>query len=357
MTGAPLRVAYDAGPLLNPATGIGRYTAELAFALEALGVQVKRYAFALRGAPPEGVARMRIPGRAARMAWRRFDRPAVQRLTGDVEVVHGTNFVLPALGGAPAVVTVHDLSYLRDDVYPGGEFLRDAIPWSLRRAAGVIVPTQAIATELTERYGTDPERITVTHEGVSEHFFGASPLSDTALGRLGIPGPFALAVGTLEPRKNLARLIEAWKAAAPSLPGWSLVLAGPKGWGPELAETPGVMPIGRVPEEMLPGLMAAAGIFCYPSLYEGFGLPPLEAMATKTPVLAGRYPAAEEVLGEAAVLVDPLDVDALAEGLLRLSDPAEAGALGFAGRARAAGFDWLTTARRSLEAYQKAIGP
>lgn len=355
MTSAALKVAYDAGPLLHPATGVGRYTAELAIALEALGVEVKRYAFALRGAPPHGVARMRIPGRAARAAWMHLDRPAVQRLTGDVSVVHGTNFVLPALGGAPGVVTVHDLSFLRGDVYPGGEGLREAVPWSLGRASQVIVPTRAIAAELQERYRTPEERIWVTGEGVSERFFGATPLSETALGRMGIPGPFALAVGTLEPRKNLARLIEAWKLASPSLPGWRLVLAGPTGWGPELPETAGVMPIGRVADEMLPGLMAAAGIFCYPSLYEGFGLPPLEAMATKTAVLAGRYSAADEVLDEGALLVSPLDTDALAAGLVTLSNPAEARALSFAGRAQAARFTWQGAARRTLEAYRAAV--
>ncbi|MGI8408164.1 MAG: glycosyltransferase family 4 protein [Actinomycetota bacterium] len=355
MTTAALKVAYDAGPLLHPATGVGRYTAELAAALEVLGVEVKRYAFAFRGAPPHDVARMRVPGRVARAAWKRFDRPVVQRLTGGVSVVHGTNFVLPALGGAPGVVTVHDLSFLRDDVYPGGEGLREAVPWSLGRASQVIVPTQAIRVELQERYATPEERVCVTSEGVSERFFGATPLSEAALGGLGIPGPFALAVGTLEPRKNLARLIEAWQLASSSLSGWRLVLAGPTGWGPELPETAGVMPIGRVPDEMLPGLMAAAGIFCYPSLYEGFGLPPLEAMATKTAVLAGRYPAADEVLGEGALLVDPFDIDAMAAGLVRLSDPAEARALAFTGRAQAARFTWLDTARRTLGAYRAAI--
>jgi glycosyltransferase involved in cell wall biosynthesis len=258
--------------------------------------------------------------------------------------------------GAPGVVTIHDLSFLRRDVYPGGEFLRDAVPMSLRRAAHVVVPSQAIANELTEQYGTPAASITVTHEGVSEHFFGASPLSDTALARLGIPGPYALAVGTLEPRKNLVRLLEAWNRAAPDLNGWRLVLAGPKGWGPDLPETPGVMPLGRVDEAMLPGLMAAASIFCYPSLYEGFGLPPLEAMAAKTAVLAGRYSAAEEVLGDAAHLVDPLDIDDLAAGLVRLADPGESRALALAGRAQAAGFTWHRAARRTLEAYRKAAG-
>jgi glycosyltransferase involved in cell wall biosynthesis len=105
---------------------------------------------------------------------------------------------------------------------------------------------------------------------------------------------------------------------------------------------------------MLPGLMAAAGIFCYPSLYEGFGLPPLEAMAAKAPVLAGDYSAAREVLGEGALLVDPLDVEAMADGLLHLADPEAARSLAFAGRAQAAGFTWLDTARRTLEAYRRA---
>ncbi|HEX2050200.1 MAG TPA: glycosyltransferase family 1 protein [Actinomycetota bacterium] len=349
-----MRVAFDAGPTLDVQTGVGRYARELGDALEAIGVDVRRYAVALRGRAGPDIARVRVPARAAQWAWRRAGAPAVTRATGPVDVVHATNFVLPALGSTPGVVTVHDLSYLRPDAFPGAGRLRELVPWSLRRAARVLVPTEAVRAELAAHYGVPADRVDVTPEGVSPVFFGATPLSDVQLDGLGLRPPFAVAVGTLEPRKNLARLLRAWRAAA--LDGWTLALAGPRGWGGDLPETPGVVPIGWVGDATLPGLLAAAEVFCYVSLYEGFGLPPLEAMAAGTPVLAGRYSAAPEVLGDAAVLVDPLDEDAIAHDLAALAGDADRRrALARAGRARAVGYTWARTALTTLAAYRAAL--
>ena len=352
-----LVVALDAAPLLGVETGVGRYTRELGHALEAQGVEVKRFAFALRGDDVPDVTRMRIPARAAQLLWRRgASRPSVRSLVGDATIVHATNFVLPALEDQRGVVTVHDLSYLDDRVFPGGERLRDLVPWSLERAGAVITPSETMRGELLEAYPVAPERVHVTPEGVSPVFFGAAKLADGALARLGIHPPFALAVGTLAPRKNLATLVSAWELARPALQEWTLVLAGPTGWGPGLPETPGVRPIGWVGDETLPGLLAAAEVFCYPSLYEGFGLPPLEAMAAGTPALVGRYSAATEVLGDAALLVDPLNVEAMAEGLVTLAtDGARRRRLSMAGKARAVGYTWARTARCTRDAYKAAL--
>ena len=349
-----MRVAFDAGPTLDLQTGVGRYARELGLALEGAGVDVRRYAVALRGRPAPGVARLRAPARAAQWAWRRAGGPAITRLTGPVDVVHATNFVLPATGPTPGVVTVHDLSYLGPEAFPGASRLRALVPWSLRRAARALTPTAAIRAELCERYGFPEDRVDVTPEGVSPVFFGATPLSDVQLDALGLRPPFAVAVGTLEPRKNLRRLLRAWRAAA--LDGWTLALAGPRGWGEELPETPGVVPIGWIGDETLPGLLAAAELFCYVSLYEGFGLPPLEAMAAGTPVVAGRYSAAPEVLGDAAALVDPRDEDAIAAALEALAgDAARRRALARAGRARAVSYTWTRTALTTLAAYRAAL--
>jgi glycosyltransferase involved in cell wall biosynthesis len=315
---------------------------------------MRGYAVAMRGRSVAGVARWRVPARAAQTLWRRFGRPTIAGLTRGADVVHATNFVLPPTGGPPGVVTVHDLSYERDDTRPGGARLRDLVPWSVRRAARVLVPTAVIGREVVDRLGVDPKRVAVTHEGVAPAFFGATPLGDLALEGFGIRRPFALAVGTLEPRKNLARLLEAWQQARP--PGWQLVIAGPRGWGPALPATPGVKLLGWLGDDTLPGLFSAAGLFCYPSLYEGFGLPPLEAMATGTPALVGRYSAAPEVLGEAALMVDPADADAIADGLRRLADDdALRQRLAAAGRVRAAAFTWERTARATLDAYRAAL--
>ncbi len=351
-----MRVAFDAGPLLDPQTGVGRYVRELGAALELQGIELVRYAVALRGRAGVPIARWRAPARAMQAMWHRVGGPGVERLVGRVELVHATNFVLPVLRSTPGVVTVHDLSFYRDDTFPGGKRLRELVPWSVGRAARVIVPTAAIGEEVCGRFGLDHDRIAITPEGVSSLFFGATPLSDEALSRLGVRRPFALAVGTIEPRKNLSRLLETWDRVRAELTQWQLVLAGPPGWGPRLPETPGVVPLGWVGDETLPGLLAAAGVFCYPSRYEGFGLPPLEAMAAGTPVVAARYTAAPEVLGEAALLVDGADGEALADAVVSVAtDDALRSSLVVAGRARASAFTWEATARATIAAYESVF--
>lgn len=351
-----MRVAFDVGPVLRAPTGVGRYAGELGRALEARGVTLRRYAISWNAPSAQGVTRWRVPARLVQSAWLRFGRPIPNRLVGGSDVVHATNFVLPPCPGAAGVVTVHDLSFYRDDVFPGGDRLRELVPWSLGRASRVIVPTAAIRAEVTERFGFPVDRIDVTYEGVAPVFFGAAPLSETALGKMGIPGPFVLAVGTIEPRKNLVTLLRAWRTASDALEGWRLVLAGPRGWGPELPETSGVIPLGYVGDETLPGLMSAADIFCYPSHYEGFGLPPLEAMAAGTACIVGRYTAAEEVLGDSAILVDPGDVDGLARSLVDLAVRADTRReMALMGRSRAATYTWERTAAATHEVYRAAL--
>ncbi|MDQ3987076.1 MAG: glycosyltransferase family 4 protein [Actinomycetota bacterium] len=354
-------VAFDSTPRLDRRTGVGRYTTELARCIALLGADVRPYAVALRGRwddLPSGArpgVRLRLPARFVHYLWRHTGAPSLERLTGPVDVVHGTNFVLPP-SSAAGVVTVHDLSFYRDDTFPGGRRLRDLVPWSVERAKKVVVPSAAVQQEVVERFEVEEERVAVTHEGVSPVFFGATPLATTALGGLGVRPPFALAVSTLEPRKNLVRLLQAWEAAADDLEGWNLVLAGPQGWGPALPKTPGVVLTGWLGDATLPGLLSAAEFFCYPSLYEGFGLPPLEAMAAGTPVLAGSYPCAPEILGDSALLVDPTSVDAMASGIaLMATDDRLRKRLAQAGRLRAATYTWEATATATLRAYREAM--
>ena len=351
-----LRVAFDSGPLLDPPTGVGRYARELAHSLSDAGVDVRPYAVSLRGKSDISMNRMKLPARFVHKAWLRAGRPAADRLVGDVDVVHGTNFVLPPTK-MPGVVTIHDLSFLRDDAFPGAAAWARMVPWSIERAERVVTITDQVAGEIVDHYGTDRSKIVVTHLGVSPAFFGAAPLSEASLHRLGIARPFVLAAGTLEPRKNLPRLLAAWGSLGSEKDGWSLVVAGPKGWGPGLARTEGVVLTGWVGDETLPGLLAAADVFAFPSLYEGFGMPPLEAMAAGTACVAGTYNAAEEVLGDAAVMVDPLDASAIAGGLATLmSDEAQRRIFALAGKARAAAFTWERTARDTLAAYEQATG-
>ena len=354
--GQGLRVAYDIAPLLDPPTGVARYARELAGSLELRGVELTRYAVSLRGGRDSSAARWRVPARIAQMAWRRFGEPHIERLVANVEIVHATNFVLPALRRARGVVTVHDLSFFREDVFPGGDRLRTLVPWSVRRAAKLLVPTKAVADEAAQRFGCPLEKIHVTHEGVSAAFFGATPLGTKVLERMGIPGPFIVGAGALEPRKNWHRLLEAWRLAADELKGWTLVLAGPKGWGRDLPRAEGVVLTGWVGDETLPGLFAAADVFCYPSLYEGFGLPPLEAMAAGTPTLVGNYPCAKEVVGDGALIVDALSVEGIKEGLLHLAgDASLRRRLALAGKARASKYTWEQTSAATIKAYRAAL--
>lgn len=352
-----MRVAYDCHSLLTSPTGVARYTRALAGALEEMGVELRRYAVGWHGSPPEGVRHWRLPNPIVHRAWRFASAPTIRRLTGDVDLVHGTEFVLPPLGSEPGVVTVHDLSYLRDDSFPGARRLRQMVPWSLERAARVIVPSRAVATELESHYDVEG-RVAVVHEGVGEEFFDARPLDVARLERLGVTPPFALVVGELQPRKNLPRLLEAWTSARAAIPGWTLVIAGPAGWGPEVAAVPGARVVGWVPDEILPGLMAAAGMFVYPSLYEGFGLPPIEAMATGAPVVAGRYGPAEELLGDGARLVDQTSTRALADALVELArNDVAREELASKGRMRARRYTWERAAESTLQTYEAALSP
>ena len=214
------------------------------------------------------------------------------------------------------------------------------------------MPSQATAAECVAA-GFDPGRLRVVPWG---HDVRAATGDEVmaARRRHELPERYVLFVGTLEPRKNLRRLVDAWRrVAAPEVP---LVLAGPDGWRDGGVAGPGIRSVGFVTGIERDALYAGAAVVAYPSLREGFGLPVLEAMAQGAPVLTSSGTATEEVAGDAAVLVDPLDVDAIAAGLATLlDDPAAAAALGERGRARASTFTWARCADGYAEAYGAAV--
>jgi glycosyltransferase involved in cell wall biosynthesis len=368
-----LRVALDATPLIGRTTGVGAFCSGV---LEGLvrRVDVTTTAFAVswrrRHAIDErvpfgvAVARRAMPARPLHAAWRRMEAPPLEWFVGATDVVHGTNYVVPPTRRAARVVTVHDLTTVRYPQLCNSETL--AYPGLVRRAlahgAWVHTHSAAVAAEVVEVFGADPARVRAVASGVP-------PLSApdaSAPSRCLPPGVarYVLAVGTAEPRKDLPGLVAAFDLVAAERPDLGLVLAGPEGWGSAELERAldaaharaRIVLTGWVDDATLAGLLRGAAVLAYPSLYEGFGYPPLQAMAAGTPVVATRTGAVEEVLGDAALLVQPRDQVALAEAVVSVVDSDEtAAALRVRGLARAATFDWAQCAAGLVDLYRDAV--
>jgi glycosyltransferase involved in cell wall biosynthesis len=268
----------------------------------------------------------------------------------------------------PSVVTIHDLGYLS---FPAAHTARRRLElhlttrWSLRAARQVIAISQATKDDLLRHYGADPARVSVVHHGLSAGFRPAEPPAVAAArARHGLAAPYLLYVGTVQPRKNLQRLIEAFALVAAEYADLSLVIAGRRGWLTEAIERRAgqlglasrVRFLGYLPDEDLPALLSGAAAFVFPSLYEGFGMPVLEAMACGAPVLTASDSSLPEVAGDAALLVDPTDVHAIAAGLRQIvGDERLRADLRARGLARAAAFTWERCARETLAVLLDAL--
>jgi glycosyltransferase involved in cell wall biosynthesis len=293
-----------------------------------------------------------------------------------VRVFHATEHLLPVLRQARSVFTLHDAAYLH---YPQFHlprnrlFLRLMMPRFLARADAVIAISEFTRRDAERIYGVRPERLHVIPEGVEARF---RPIDDTEVlgqvrARWRLPEHFILCVGTIEPRKNLLTLIEAYAAllGRGEAQDVGLVIAGGKGWlYTEFYDRLRALGLegratltGYVPDDDLPALINCAQVFAFPSVFEGFGLPPLEAMACGVPVVCSNASSLPEVVGEAGLLLDPRDTGAWVEGLRRLLvDGALRARLRAQGLARAAGFTWDAAARQTQAVYQavlKAAGP
>ena len=301
-----------------------------------------------------------LPRRALYDAWHRLRSPSVQRLAGPVDVVHATGGVVPPPGRAGLVVTVNDLAFLsRPEWFTrrGVRFATRGFHLARAQAAVVIAPSHATADDL-RAHGVEPERIRVVPLAAAAVTAGAAEV-EAMRARYRLPEVFALWVGTAEPRKNLTGLLRAAERTSTAVP---LVLAGPDGWGLDAAELVAgaackVIRLGFVPQRDLPALYAAARVFVYPSLMEGFGLPVLEAMAQGTPVVTSAGTATEEVCADPASVVDPTDVEALAAAVdAVVDDDAEHSRRSAAARTRASAFSWSATAAGVRSAYEEAGG-
>lgn len=367
-----MRIGIDATPLLGSLTGIGTYTHHLVRSLRDGWPDdtLVATAFSWRGrdalasAVPDEVevASRPAPARALRSAWSYGERPPVEALCGPVDVFHATNFVLPPTRRAVGVLTVHDLAYLRfpETVSAASAAYRRLVPRGLLRADVVLTPSAAVAGQLHDAYTLDETPVVVTPLGVDEPWFATPPPEAGWLRERGIRGPYVLAVGTVEPRKNLAALIGAYALlAARDADAPDLVIVGGAGWGTVL-EVSGVDPdrvvlTGYLRSDELRSVVAGASVLAFPSRDEGFGIPPLDAMACGVPVVANDLPVTREVLGGLAVFCDADDPEALATALARvLADPpSEAGRTAL--RAHAATYTWRRCAELTRAAYAEAL--
>jgi len=369
-----MRIGLDGQPLVNPKTGVGHYTFELVRALAALRPEDSFELVAPDILPAsvirdtETIPNLRVVSVKANVLTRRWSSIGLPRYIrrAGLDLFHGTNYQLPLMNAKRNVLTVHDLSFFAYPETHDARFARRArrrLPIMLRAASRIITPTKAIKDELTARFDLDPLRITVTPEAPRESFFPMNR-EDTAdvRQRLGIESDFILFVGTIEPRKNLQTLVRAFERISRKTDHRpQLVIAGGEGWLTEdfdrLVRGSGLQErirlTGYLTDEELRALYSSCKVFVYPSLYEGFGLPPLEAMACGAPVVASRIPAHEETLKDNARLVEPMDESALAQVMVDLlADQPARESLGKAGLAHVANFSWRKTAAMTWEVYE-----
>ena len=282
--------------------------------------------------------------------------PVLDVLLGGIDVFHAGNLVRQAPGKARLTATVHDLtSWIMPEVHTPSTLRADRTfeEHILKRADGLIAVSENTRQDAIRLLGIEPGRIRTIHSGVAEEYFDAQPRARAK--------PYILFVGTIEPRKNLDTLLDAWGAVKQDLrERFDLVIAGPQGWNSASTMArirQDAKYLGYVPEATMPGLVAGAALFVYPSLYEGFGFPVVQAMAAKVAVLSSRTSCLPEIAGDAAALVDPRSAGEMAAQLTRLLEtPGERSKLAQLGRVRAECYRWERCAQESLEFFQEIAG-
>ena len=364
--------------------GLSRYIYEIVTRLPRFDTQSKFTAFAGNAPVPSEfdankppnmkIARSMFPTSKApvRIAWEQTVLP-IASARAKLDLLHCPVNVRPLVSPCPVVITVHDVIFLR---YPGAfhpakrAYLKYMTGWSARHSTHVIAVSDQTRHDVIELLGVRPERVTTIHNGVGSQFM---PISDDR--RRGfssdksLSGRTILYVGTLEPRKNLTMLLQAFSelASDPDFDDTTLVIGGSKGWYYDevfataeqlrLTASGRVRFLGRVPDEELPLWYNVASVFVFPSKYEGFGLPPLEAMACGTPVITSNTSSLPEVVGDAGIMLPPGDPAAWAAGMRSvLGDVATARELGTKALERSKQFSWDRTARETLDVYRRVQG-
>jgi len=365
-----IRVALDATPLLGNRTGIGEVVDGIIQELASReGLAISAYALTLRGrsdlkaALPDGVdcATRPIPARWVRRRWLRSDSPRIEQWTGPIDVVHATNYVAPP-AKVPVIVSVYDLTVLRfpelcrPDTLQYPALLRRAI----QRGAILHAPSNAIAEELISELGAPAESVVTIPLGLP-HVYGGDPDAGRAVAQA---VRYVLTLGSIDPRKNLPGLVDAFNILASNDASVYLVHAGPSGWDGGAFESSirnspyrdRIHVLGYVDADTRANLLAGASVFAYPSLYEGFGFPPLEAMATGVPVVASSVGSLPEVLGDGACFVAADEPEALASALAQLlSDSETRERLIQRGLVISKGYSWSKTAGALISLYRSLV--
>lgn len=364
--------------------GLSRYIYELLLRLPGIEREDQFTAFVGNGPLPADFleakptnlhfAHSRLPTAKApvRIAWEQTAL-SLASMRERLDLLHCPVNVRPLVSPCPTIITIHDLIFLR---YPENfkpakrRYLKAMTTWSARHATHIIAVSEATRRDTIDLLGVRPNNVTTVHNGVSEQFKRLP--DETRLKFIRdkqLASRVILYIGTLEPRKNLVTLLRAFAAISeePACSDVTLVIGGSKGWYYQeifstakhlgLTARGRVRFLGRVPDDELPMWYNIASIFAYPSLYEGFGLPALEAMACGAPVVVSNTSCFPEVVGNAGVLLDPRDVRSWAESIRQLlANPEAAAELGKKGLVQAANFSWERSARKTAEVYRRSVG-
>ena len=370
-----MRIGIDIRVLSGRRTGIGRFVGQLLGGLASVDSENSYALFfnALKGPVPADIPRnenfetisIRWPNKLLNAAWAYSPFPKMESFTGALDVFHAPNFQMPPVRRAASVLTIHDLVFL---LHP-----EMAIPASVRhfgprirhdprRADIIVADSDATAEGIIEHLDASPERVKTVYPGATIIPRVTEEQIKAVTRKHGINSDFIFFVGAIEPRKNLARLFKAFDRSGLHR-DLELVLVGPKGWHTkEIFDTWEALPcrekirwLDYVEDADLAALYSGATFFAYPSLLEGFGLPILEAMSVGCPVLTSNLSSMPEVAGDAALYVDPLDIDSIASGMRRLANDAELRkALAERGQKRVKLFSWERTAREMIAIYEHA---
>lgn len=371
-----MRIVFDGTTLTPGRTGVGYYTEHLLQHLAREVVNTGDEIVVVSNQPIDTQAPLpphvrvhdghRFPIRIGWMQLRAASALAELR----PDVAHFTNGMIPIGASVATVVTVHDMSLrLYPNCHPVRRLLlnRPLMHVAIRQASSIVTVSNSARRDLLRLHGVAPDRVAVVHEAASPAFrpINDRPRLEDMRARYGLPPQFILYVGTIEPRKNLTRLMTAFAAARKAGIPHHLVCVGPYGWSSRdltgrierLGIQDAVHFTGYVPFEHLPAIYNLGEFFAFPSLYEGFGLPVVEAMACGVPVLTSTTSSLGEIAGDAAVTIDPTDTEAIADAIIRLAtDPELRRERAEQGLRRARSFSWEQTARDMLAVYHRAAG-